>query len=670
MSGHDDASAAIEAGVDAFYEAVAGALPSVFVLEHGRLWLVAQRGYAVVPDGITVDSGITGRAIRLARPQLAHDVHADPDYVAALPGVTSELAIPLGEGPAVIGVLNIESERALPDGAADALRPFARAVAPWADALRARRVLDLAGLARLFVNLGSLRDPKQIAALGAASLAKVLPVESVQILTWDELGAVEELAAWQADDTSHAPLSSDETLRARAQADPSVVCHVIDFSDRAAGLTRNVVWLPLRANAGELGALAGVTTHPSHVDPALLDTAAVLAAHVAASLDASFSLQRERRSAATDPLTGILNRRGFEAKLESALASAREGRMPLSLLVIDCDDFKEINDRAGHEFGDALLREVADVLVRGLPDGSEAARLGGDEFVVMLPDAGADAAEAIGAQIRQLLAEGLTDAGFPLHISAGLSTYPFDGAKATALLRAADQALYAAKAAGKNRVASFREITAAVPSVTETHGAGESPMRGRTESAGTVLADAMAAAAALEAEMTAHGVCDRLCKALVFVVGATACQASRVLGEYVVDGTEHALREVRLGDGTAYRLADFPLTAEVIREREPRALSFVDGTADPAEAFVLRDLGMSALLMLPLYVRGAPWGLMELYEMRMRRFTDDDIAVATFLTAQAERRLEVVAGVDDAPSAERVYELPDDSSRARFPRTR
>ena len=61
---HDDPAHAIEAGVEAFYEAVAGVMPSVFVLEHGRLWLVAQRGYAVVPDGIPVDSGITGRAVR------------------------------------------------------------------------------------------------------------------------------------------------------------------------------------------------------------------------------------------------------------------------------------------------------------------------------------------------------------------------------------------------------------------------------------------------------------------------------------------------------------------------------------------------------------------------------------------------------------------------------
>ena len=119
----------------------------------------------------------------------------------------------------------------------------------------------------------------------------------------------------------------------------------------------------------------------------------------------------------------------------------------------------------------------------------------------------------------------------------------------------------------------------------------------------------------------------------MFVVGATACSASRVLGEYIVDATEHALREVSLGDVAAYRIADFPLTAEVLRTGEPRAVSFADGDVDPAEAFILRDLDMNALLMLPITVSGQAWGLIELYEMRLRRFGADDVAVAQFLVS-------------------------------------
>src|SRR5262245_10235642 len=73
----DEPIRAIDAAVESLYEAVPGLLPSAFVLEHGRLWLVAQRGYAVVPDGMPVERGITGRAVRLGRAQLASDVASD-----------------------------------------------------------------------------------------------------------------------------------------------------------------------------------------------------------------------------------------------------------------------------------------------------------------------------------------------------------------------------------------------------------------------------------------------------------------------------------------------------------------------------------------------------------------------------------------------------------------
>ena len=128
-----------------------------------------------------------------------------------------------------------------------------------------------------------------------------------------------------------------------------------------------------------------------------------------------------------------------------------------------------------------------------------------------------------------------------------------------------------------------------------------------------------------------------------------------------------------MGSDAAYRISDFPLTAEALRTGEPRAVSFLHGDVDPAEAFILRELAMNALLLLPLRVESRPWGLVELYEMRLREFSEDDIAIAGFLTHQAERRLAAV-GADSAPARRpTVYELPyeppsDDAPRT--PRTR
>jgi diguanylate cyclase (GGDEF)-like protein len=662
---------AIDAAVGALYESLGAVLPSVFVLEHGRLWLVAQRGYAVVPDGIRIERGVMGRAVRLGTAQHATDVGSDPDYVPALPGIASELALPLRVGQLVVGALNLESKRGLPDHADELLEPLTSALAPLAEALRTGRTFDLPALARLFAHVGSLRDPDEIAAIASVSLPKVLPVETSQVFVWNDPAPPSELASWRSDRAERALMSSTELEAARALVDGTVVCQLLELGRLGSsdGKPASLVWLPLRANGVEIGAVvaAGIS-RDEPVEPSDLDTAAVLAAHVAASLDAAFAFQRERRSAVTDSLTGVLNRRGLEERLEQELAVAQERRLPLSLIVLDCDDFKEINDRAGHEFGDGLLQEVAVRLARAVPAGGAAARLGGDEFVVMLPDTGVDEADVVGTRICALVAEELTDAGYPLRVSAGISTYPFDGATPTTLLRAADQALYAAKGAGKDRVASFRDVHRPEAVLERLPGPGEH--RRRARATGSVLSEVVAATAAMDREETAKGACERLCKALVFAAGATACSISRVTDGYLVDAAGHSLRDVWLGDDVAYRIEDFPLTADVLRTGQPRAVSFLDGDVDPAEAFVLRELEMNAMLMLALRVDDEPWGLVELYEMRLRRFTEDEIAIAEFLTAHAERRLAVVGTRTPLREWPPVYELPSDDVPRRGPRTR
>ncbi|HXG75278.1 MAG TPA: diguanylate cyclase [Gaiellaceae bacterium] len=652
----DDGTDAIDACVATLHESAPAVLPSVFVLQHGRLWLVAQRGYGVVPDGIGTESGVIGRALRLGRPQLAADVRTDPDYLGVFPGVTSELAVPLraghGGGRRTVGMLNLESELTLPADAGRLVRPLAAALAPLVATLAESRELDLPALARLFVHLSSLRDPERIAELAAASLARILPVEASEVLAWDERGATVQLGHWRAGRGSPR-LAPAELERARGEIDQTVVCHLFHADGDP---ERPVVWLPLRVNGEELGALVGACRRAAYVDPALLDTAAVLAAHTAASLDAALSLRRERRSAVTDALTGILNRRGLEERLEQELAAAQRLRLPVSVMVIDCDDFKEVNDRAGHEFGDEILREVAALLARTVPEDAGVARLGGDEFVVVLPGAGAAASEEVGGRIGRTLAEDLTEAGFPLRVSAGIATYPFDGTSPTALLRAADQALYAAKEGGKDRVASFRDVVRPRAVTGSPAPPAEAPHeRPARRGAGSVLVEALDAARAIEEEDTVEDVCRRLGKALVFLVGATAASVSRLVDGHLVDAIEHALREVKLAGDQAYALADYPLTAEVLGRREPRTVSTMDPHADEAEVRLLRELGLNALLMVPVVTERGPWGLVEVYDMRLRRFTDDDVALARFVVSAAERRL---AALERAASREPLYEAP------------
>jgi diguanylate cyclase (GGDEF)-like protein len=158
-----------------------------------------------------------------------------------------------------------------------------------------------------------------------------------------------------------------------------------------------------------------------------------------------------------DPLTGLLNRAAFSARVDKEVAQATEAQ-PLALLCLDLDHFKEINDTWGHPAGDQLLCTVAERLRQSLRKNDYAAyRLGGDEFAVLLPGIGATDAQRLARRILRALNRSCEIAGQPyrLRASIGLALAPSDAADAERLISRADLALYAAKASGRNSIQSF-----------------------------------------------------------------------------------------------------------------------------------------------------------------------------------------------------------------------
>jgi diguanylate cyclase (GGDEF)-like protein/putative nucleotidyltransferase with HDIG domain len=156
-------------------------------------------------------------------------------------------------------------------------------------------------------------------------------------------------------------------------------------------------------------------------------------------------------AARTDPLTTLSNRRGFRELLDLDLERARRGGAEMTVLVGDLDHFKEVNDRSGHQVGDAALQRVAHVLSTGKRQIDAAARVGGEEFALILPDTSQDGAFVVAERLRCALREEFARDSIPITISFGLATYPIHGETAASLLRAADEALYAAKDSGRNR---------------------------------------------------------------------------------------------------------------------------------------------------------------------------------------------------------------------------
>jgi diguanylate cyclase (GGDEF)-like protein/putative nucleotidyltransferase with HDIG domain len=162
-------------------------------------------------------------------------------------------------------------------------------------------------------------------------------------------------------------------------------------------------------------------------------------------------ISRLYEAARTDPLTSLSNRRGFRELLDLELERARRGETEMTVLVGDLDRFKEVNDRSGHQVGDAALQRVARLLAQGKRQVDSAARVGGEEFALILPDSGADGAFVLAERLRSKLAGEFAEDSVAITISFGLATYPEHGETAASLLRAADEALYAAKDSGRNR---------------------------------------------------------------------------------------------------------------------------------------------------------------------------------------------------------------------------
>lgn len=155
----------------------------------------------------------------------------------------------------------------------------------------------------------------------------------------------------------------------------------------------------------------------------------------------------------TDPLTGLRNARVFQERLLEEIARARRYRHPLSLLFVDVDGLKAVNDRGGHVAGDAALVRVATALRRTARSTDLAARWGGDEFALLAPDTTSAAALTLGERIRVLVSEASRDARDAMTVSVGLATTSGEEDTTAEQLRArADAALYAAKHQGRDRV--------------------------------------------------------------------------------------------------------------------------------------------------------------------------------------------------------------------------
>ncbi len=174
-----------------------------------------------------------------------------------------------------------------------------------------------------------------------------------------------------------------------------------------------------------------------------------------------------KEEASRDGLTGVLNRRAFEEAVAREFESAAKHQWPLSVVFVDLDRFKQINDSHGHQAGDAMLRAVSDLLTECLRDSDIVARYGGDEFVLLLPGLDADAANTVAARLVEEARSRTADDGnggtVSITLSLGIATYDSESGftKPKELISAADEALYHSKRNGRDQHTCYDQIKAA-----------------------------------------------------------------------------------------------------------------------------------------------------------------------------------------------------------------
>jgi diguanylate cyclase (GGDEF)-like protein len=230
---------------------------------------------------------------------------------------------------------------------------------------------------------------------------------------------------------------------------------------RTPGARRSsVLALPLVCRGRTVGAIVAFDRRPSSEEPKLTTAArAALESAIepgAIALDNAIRMQRAEALSVTDDLTSLYNSRYLSLVLRREVKRASRSGRPLSLLFLDLDGFKAINDRHGHLFGSRALVEAAGVIRSSARETDVVARFGGDEFALVLPDTGSEGATAVGQRVRDRIAEYVFLSGDDLNIrltaSVGVATLPDVAGSVESLIQAADQAMYRVKERGKNGI--------------------------------------------------------------------------------------------------------------------------------------------------------------------------------------------------------------------------
>lgn len=451
--------------------------PSVYLWDGSMLRLGAQRNYRFPIETIAPDEGILGRIVHARESVFLPDARRDPAFLSADPDVVSEIGIPLQSEGELFGVLNVETngDHTLDEGDFGIMQIVADRLGAALALGRERQKLTeraalLDRLTTFATILGSSLDPATMDDEVAVGAATVIPADTVVLVNRDESGGY-VINAVSGGDRSilGKSIRPGEGVSGEAMTTGGVV--VADRIERTQ-FPKEVIGVALPDTLAAMAApmvigdeVVGVVTWlrgdlTRTFTAQEREVAGLLAGKVGLALANARLHARTQDAANTDPLTGLRNRRHFDAVLEREDAIRRrvpaEKRSLRSAILFDLDHFGLVNKRFGHQVGDRVLRLFADTLRARARASDLVARYGGEEFVVILDNASREDATRIAEDVRTAFAKQRVEdaAGEPLRntVSAGCATLEAWEVEASQLVERADVALAMAKHGGRNQV--------------------------------------------------------------------------------------------------------------------------------------------------------------------------------------------------------------------------
>jgi diguanylate cyclase (GGDEF)-like protein len=417
-------------------------------------------------------TGLIGAAAQQRRPIYSPDVTKDPRYISTIPSTKSEIAVPLVVRNEVVGVLDCQSESANSFDAEtiDLLTLFSTQASIAIQnarlySLEQRKAAQLEAINLIARQTTAVLEIDELMQKVCTLVLKAFPVDHAVVLLLEDgnliFRAHHGKFSPRFTEGQKIPLHEGVCARAIESGKPVLENNVVEVQGYIPGFseTRSEVCIPLVSFGETMGVLSLESAKVNAFDASDLPSLESVADICANAIQNTRYFEKIRHMAYVDGLTGLFNRRYFEKVVQQEIERAQRYQGAMSVVMFDIDQFKRLNDEFGHLLGDDVLRQVSTLFSQNLRKIDIACRFGGEEFAVIVPETTGDHAFSVADKLRKVIAQtAFLGVARPITVTAGVASYPVNGITRDELVRAADEALYAGKQAGRNTVVTSDSI--------------------------------------------------------------------------------------------------------------------------------------------------------------------------------------------------------------------